>query len=147
LPVDEQTKPSGWGTTLSKTHDVPKKSRAAREQKDKLFAILAEHKEFAELMHILRSIITNIHKSSQAHDHAKACSTVSGKPWNQPDAMVKTRWWSLFTFLDSFMFNIKTLHYMRDCPKHPMCHLSSTTSLTSSLAIISSVRAKPRKVS
>ena len=33
--------------------------------------------------------------------------------------MVKTRWWSLFTFLDSFMFNIKTLRYIRDCPKLP----------------------------
>jgi hypothetical protein len=70
-------------------------------------------------MRILRSIATNIYKSSQALDHCKACSTVSGQPWNQLDAMVKTRWWSLFTFLDSFMFNIKTLRYMRDCPKHP----------------------------
>ena len=95
LPVD---KPSGWGTTLSKTHDMPKQSRAAREQPDRLFAILAEHTEFAELMRTLRSITTNIHKSSQALDHAKACSTVSGQPWNQVDAMVKTRWWSLFTF-------------------------------------------------
>ena len=87
---------------------------------DKLFAILTEHTEFDELMRILRSITTNIHKNSQDLDHAKACSTVSGKPWNQIDAiMVKTRWWSLFTFLDSFMFNIKTLHYMRDCLKHP----------------------------
>jgi len=120
LPVDKHTKPSLWGTTLSKNHDMPKKSRAAREQPDKLFAILAEHTEFAELMRILRSITTNIHKNSQDLDHAKACSTVSGKPWNQIDAiMVKTRWWSLFTFLDSFMFNIKTLHYMRDCLKHP----------------------------
>jgi len=25
-------KPLGWGTTLSKTHDMPKKARAAREQ-------------------------------------------------------------------------------------------------------------------
>ena len=33
--------------------------------------------------------------------------------------LVKTRWWSLFTFLDSFMFNIKTLRYMHYCPKHP----------------------------
>jgi len=86
---------------------------------DKLFAILAEHTEFADLMRILRSIATNIHKSSQALDHYKDCSTVSGQPWNQLDAMVKTRWWSLFTFLDSFMFNIKTLRYMRNCPKHP----------------------------
>jgi len=98
---------------------MPKKSQAAREQPDKLFAILAEHTEFAELMRILRSITTNIHKSSQDLDHAKPCSNVSGKPWNQIDAMVKTRWWSLFTFLDSFMFNIKTLRYMRDCPEHP----------------------------
>jgi len=98
---------------------MPKKSRAAREQPDKLFAILAEHTEFAELMRILKSITTNIHKSSQDLDHAKACLTVSGKPWNQIDAMVKTRWWTLFTFLDSFMFNIKTLRYIRDCPKHP----------------------------
>ena len=115
MPVDKHTKPLGWGTTLSKT----KKSRAAREQPDKLFAILAEHTEFAELMRILRSITNNIHKSSQALDHAKACLTVSGQPWNQLDAMVKTCWWSLFTFLDSFMFNIKTLCYMRDCPKQP----------------------------
>jgi len=86
---------------------------------DKLFAILTEHTEFDELMRILRSITTNIHKSSQALDHAKACLTVSGKPWNQLDAMVKTHWWSLFTFLDSFMFNIETLRYMRNCPKHP----------------------------
>jgi len=43
-------KPSGWGTTLSKTHDMPKKSRAAREQPDRLFAILAEHTEFADLI-------------------------------------------------------------------------------------------------
>jgi len=64
---------------------------------DKLFAILAEHTEFADLMRILRSITTNIHKSSQVLDHCKACSTVSGRPWNQLDAMVKTRWWSLFT--------------------------------------------------
>ena len=70
-------------------------------------------------MRILRSITINIHKSSQVVVHAKACSTVSGKPWNQLDAMVKTRWWSLFTFLDSFMFNIETLRYMRDCLKHP----------------------------
>jgi len=70
-------------------------------------------------MRILRSITINIHKSSQAVVHAKACSTVSGKPWNQLDVMVKTRWWSLFTFLDSFMFNIETLRYMRDCLKHP----------------------------
>ena len=35
--------------------------------------------------------------------------------------MVKTCWWSLFTSLDYFMFNIrvKTLRYIRDCPKHP----------------------------
>jgi len=33
--------------------------------------------------------------------------------------MVKTRWWSLFIFLDSFIFNIKTLCYMRDCPNYP----------------------------
>ena len=98
---------------------MPRKSRAAREQPDKLFAILAEHTEFAELMCILRSITTNIHKSSQDLDHAKACSTVSGKPWNQIHAMVKTRLWSLFAFLDSFILNIKTLRYMRDCPKHP----------------------------
>jgi len=110
------TKPSAWGTILSKTHDMPKKSRAAREQPDKLFAILAEHTEFAELMRIY----TNIHKSLQALDHAKTCSTVSGQPWNQLDAMVKTRWWSLLTFLDSFIFHInKTQRYMRDCPKHP----------------------------
>jgi len=44
------TKPSGWDATLSKTHDMPKKSRVTREQPDKLFAILAEHTEFAELM-------------------------------------------------------------------------------------------------
>ena len=31
----------------------------------------------------------------------------------------KTRWWSLFIFLNFFMFNVKTLCYMRDCPKHP----------------------------
>jgi len=95
---------------------MPKKSRAAREHPDKLFAILAEHTEFAELMRIY----TNIHKSSQVLDHDKACSTVSGQPWNQLDAMVKTRWWSLFTFLDSYIFNInETRRYMRDCPKHP----------------------------
>jgi len=98
---------------------MPKKSRASREQPDKLFAILTEHTEFAKLMRILRSITTNIHKSSQDLDHAKTCSTVSGKPWNQIDAMVKTRWWSLFSFLNSFIFNIKTLRYMRDCPKYP----------------------------
>jgi len=98
------TKPSGWVTTLSKTHDMPNKSRVAREQPDKLFAILAEHTEFAELM----CIYTNIHKSSPAFDHAKACSTarVSGQPWNQLDAMVKTRWWSLFTFLDSLVIAV-----------------------------------------
>jgi len=78
---------------------MSKKSRAARQQLDKLFAFLAEHTEFAELMHILRPITTNIHKSSQDLDHAKACSTVSGKPWNQLDAMVNTRWWSLFEFI------------------------------------------------
>jgi len=66
---------------------MPKKSRAAREQPDKLFAILAQHMEFVELMRIY----TNIHKSSQALDHAKACSTVSGQPRNQLDGMVKTR--------------------------------------------------------
>jgi len=98
---------------------MPKKSLAAREQPDKLFAILAEHTEFAELMRILRSITTNIHKSSQDLDHAKACSTVSGKSWHQIDAMVKIRWWSLFTFIDSFIFIIETLRYVRDCPKHP----------------------------
>jgi len=98
---------------------MPKKSRGARDQPVKLFAILAEHTEFAELMCILRSITTNIRKSSQDLDHAKARLTVSGKPWNQIDAMVKTRWWSLFTFLDSWIFNIKTLRYMRDSPKHP----------------------------
>jgi len=97
---------------------MPKKSRAAREEPDKLFAILAEHTVFAELMRIY----TNIHKSSQALDHANACPTVSGQPWNQLDAMVKTRWWSLFTFLDSFMFNMnkpETRRYMRDRLKHP----------------------------
>jgi len=99
---------------------MPKKSRAAREQPDKLVVILAEHTEFAELMPVrMWSITTTIHKSSQDLDHATACWTVSGKPWNQIDAIVKTRWWSLFTFLDSFMFNIKTLRYMCDCPKHP----------------------------
>jgi len=91
-------------------------------------------------MRILRSITTNIHKSSQALDHCKGCSTVSGQPWNQLDAIVMTRWWSLFTFLDFFMFKIKTLRYMRDCPKHPNVPPSSTTSLTFLLAI-SSVRA------
>ena len=29
---EQYTKPLGWGTTLSKTHDMPKKARAAREQ-------------------------------------------------------------------------------------------------------------------
>jgi len=58
-------------------------------------------------------------KGSQALKHAKTCSTVSKQLWNQLDAMVKTRWWSQFIFLDSFTFNIKTLCYMRDCPKHP----------------------------
>ena len=29
LPVNKHTKASGWGTTLSKTHDMPKKSRVA----------------------------------------------------------------------------------------------------------------------
>jgi len=70
-------------------------------------------------MRILRSITTNIHKNSQDLDHAKPCSTVSGKPWNQIDAIVKTRWWSVFNVLESFMFNIKTLRYMHYCPKHP----------------------------
>jgi len=108
------TKPSGWDQLFPR-HSTCPKSQAAREQPDKLFAIFAEHTEFAELMRIY----TNIHKSSQALDHAKACSTVSGQPWNQLDVMVKTRWWSLFTFLDSFIFNInKTQRYMRDCPKH-----------------------------
>ena len=54
------------------------------------------------------SITTHIHKSSQALNHGNACLTVSRQPWNQLDAVVKTRWWSLFTFPDSFMFNIKT---------------------------------------
>ena len=70
-------------------------------------------------MRVLRSNTTNIHNSSQDLDHTKVCSTVSGKPWNQIDAMVKTRWWSLFNFLDSFMFNIKILRSMSDCPRHP----------------------------
>jgi len=72
---------------------------------NKLFAILAEHTELADLMRILRSIATNIHKNSQVLHHYKVCSTVSGQLWNQLDAMVMTRWWSLFTFLDSFMIN------------------------------------------
>jgi len=29
---EQYTKPLGWGTTFSKTHDMPKKARAAREQ-------------------------------------------------------------------------------------------------------------------
>ena len=40
LPVDKHTKPSGWGTTLSKTHNMPKKSRAAREKKGRVPPLL-----------------------------------------------------------------------------------------------------------
>jgi len=32
LPVDKHTKSLGWGTSLSETYNMPKKSRAAREQ-------------------------------------------------------------------------------------------------------------------
>jgi len=54
LAVD---KTFGVGTTLSKTHHMPKKSRAAREQPDKLFAILAEHTEFADLILSTRNLL------------------------------------------------------------------------------------------
>ena len=131
LPVDKHTKPSGRGTTLSKTHDMPKKSRAAREQPDKLFAILAEHTEFAELMRILRSITTNIHKRLSRARKPSIMPKFVRLSQGQLDSMVKTCWWSLFFSLDSFMFKVKTLCYMRDSPSTPMCHPSSTTSLTS----------------
>ena len=103
---------------------------------DKLFAILADNTEFADLMRILRSITNNIHKSSQALNHCKACSTVSGQPWNQLDAMVKTRLWSLFTFLDSCSTSRPCVTCVT-ARSTPMCHPSSTTSLTFLLAISS----------
>ena len=111
------TKPSGWAqlfprhTTCPRSHEL-----LVSSQTNYLPSSLSTR---SLLSSCAFSVTTNIHKSSHALDHGKACSTVSGQPWNQLDVMVKTRWWSLFTFCDSFMFNINTRRYMRDCPKHP----------------------------
>ena len=86
------TKPSGWDTTLSKTHDMPKKSRATREQLDELFAILAEHTEFVELMCIYitstrarkPSIIPKLVRLSQGNHGINWTRT----PWSRLDGGV-----------------------------------------------------------
>jgi len=44
---------------------------------------------------------------------ASAASLVA---WTSLKSMGKTRWWSFFTLVESFVLNIKTLRYQRDSP-------------------------------
>ena len=47
---------------------------------------------------------------------ARKCGELVGVAWTSLKSMGKTRWWSFFTMLESFMLNIKTLRYQRDSP-------------------------------
>jgi len=139
------TKPSGWDTTLSKTHDMSKKSRATREQPGKLFAILAKHTEFAKLMCIYTtstrarkpSIIPKLVRLSQGNHGINWTRT----PWSRLVGGV----YSLSLIL-SCSTSTRPSDTCVTGPSKKMCPPSSTTSLASSLAI-SSVRAKSCKVS
>jgi len=42
------------------------------------------------------------------------CGELVGVAWTSLKSMDKTRWWSFFTLLESFMLNIKTLRYQRN---------------------------------
>jgi len=64
---------------------MPKKSPAAREQPDKLFAILAEHTEFAELMRIYTrarkpSIMPKLVRLSQGNHGCERCLLITESP-------------------------------------------------------------------
>jgi len=48
--------------------------------------------------------------------HRCKCGELVGVAWTSLKSMGKTRWWSFFTLLESFMLNIKTLRYQRDSP-------------------------------
>jgi len=76
---------------------------------DKMYGIIAKHPDLEGLMHKLTAITTHVNKSSEALDHARKCGELVGVAWTSLKGMGKTRWWSFFTLLESFMLNIKTL--------------------------------------
>ena len=47
-------------------------------------------------------------------DHFKSVASSLGQDWYQNKSILDTRWWSLFSFLDSFYTNRMTLRHMRD---------------------------------
>jgi len=81
-----------------------------------MYALIAKHPELEWLMYKLTAITTHVNKSSQALDYACKCGELVGVAWTSLKSMGKTRWWSFFTTLESFMMNIKTLRYQRDSP-------------------------------
>jgi len=79
-----------------------------------MYGIIAKHPDLEGLM--LTAITTHVNKSSQALDHARKCGELVGVEWTSLKSMGKTRWWSFFTLLESFMSNIKTLRHQRNSP-------------------------------
>ena len=88
----------------------------AAHRLDKMYVLISQHPELEGLMNKLTAITTHVNKSSQALDHARKCGELVGVAWTSLKSMGKTRWWSFFTMLESFMLNIKTLRYQRDSP-------------------------------
>ena len=83
---------------------------------DKMYGIIAKHPDLESLMHKLTATTTHVNKSLQTLDHVRKCGELVGVAWTSLKSMGKTRWWSFFTMLESFMLNIKTLRYQRDSP-------------------------------
>ena len=88
----------------------------AAHRLDKMYVLISKHPELEGLMNKLTAITTHVNKSSQALDHARKCGELVGVAWTSLKSMGKTRWWSFFTMLESFMLNIKTLRYQHDSP-------------------------------
>jgi len=80
------------------------------------YVIIAKHPDLEGLMHKFTAITMHVNKSLQALDHARKCGELVGVAWTSLKSMGKTRWWSFFTLLESFMLNTKTLRYQRDSP-------------------------------
>jgi hypothetical protein len=87
---------------------------------DKLHLTISKHPHLQPLFAKLRSISSHMHKSSQSLDHAVACAKVVGVEFTTIKSIVETRWYSLYTHVDSFYANKKTLIWQRDSPKNSL---------------------------
>lgn len=87
---------------------------------DKIHLTISKHPHLQSLFSKLRSISSHIHKSSQSLDHAVACAKVVGVEFTTIKSIVETRWWSLYTHVDSIYANKKTLIWQRDSPKNSL---------------------------